>query len=282
MVIKEYIALTKPGIIFGNAITALGGFALASKGDFDFWLFSAMLSGLSFIIASACVFNNYIDRDIDEKMERTKNRALAKGLISGRRALIYATILGAFGVLILGRYTNLLTLSLALFGLFAYVVIYGYWKRKSIYGTVIGSISGAIPPVVGYGAVTGRLDHAAAILFVALVLWQMPHFYAIALYRLADYTKANIPVLPIKKGAFITKLNILFYIIGFILFTPILTVLKYTGYPYSLVISILGLFWLLLSLKGFSAKDDRLWAKQMFKFSLVVIIGFCLMLFNTY
>src|SRR5438270_714902 len=105
---KAYLSLTKPGIIFGNAITAAAGFFLASKGQVNFWLLLAMLTGTSLVIASACVFNNYLDRDIDLLMGRTKNRAIPAGLISGQVALPYATFLGVVGILILFLYTNLL------------------------------------------------------------------------------------------------------------------------------------------------------------------------------
>jgi protoheme IX farnesyltransferase len=131
--IKTYFMLTKPGIIFGNVVTMVGGFALASKGHFNFWLFLATLVGLSCIIASACVFNNYIDRTADEKMIRTRNRALVKGLVSERNALAFATFLGFVGSFVLASCTNLLTLFMALVGYFVYVVLYSFSKYRSTY-----------------------------------------------------------------------------------------------------------------------------------------------------
>lgn len=174
--IKTYYELTKPGIIFGNAVTTTAGFLLASKGDIDWWLFFATLIGLSLIIASACVFNNYIDREIDQKMTRTKNRALAKGLIPVQRAITFAICLGLIGVAFLDLYTNPLTLLVALTGFFVYVVVYGICKRRSVYGTLVGSIAGGVPPVVGYCAVSNQFDTGALLLFTTVALWQMPHF----------------------------------------------------------------------------------------------------------
>ena len=123
----------KPGIIYGNAITFSGGFLLASKGRVDLLLFLATIIGLSLVIASGCAFNNYIDRDIDAKMERTKNRVLVKGLIPIRHSMIYATMLGMIGIFILAHYTNVSTTAIALGGFFAYVVLYSLWGKRDRY-----------------------------------------------------------------------------------------------------------------------------------------------------
>lgn len=276
--IKTYFMLTKPGIILGNAITAAGGFILASKAQIDPWLFLATLMGLSLLIASACVFNNYIDRNIDKMMQRTKNRALVRGVISLKKAIIFAIFLGLFGVLLLMLYTNLLTTIIALTGFFIYVILYSLSKYRSSYATVIGSISGGIPPVVGYCAVVDRLDMGAFLLFMIVALWQMPHFFAIAMYRLDDYIAASIPVLPVKKGIYTTKVHMLLYIIAFLIPVCMLTILGYTGYAYLIVIGLLGLSWLLLCIKGFKDTNDRLFGRQMFRFSLVVIMMLCIMI----
>ena len=271
--IKAYYFLTKPGIIYGNVLTASAGFFLAAQGNIDLFLYTAAISGLALIIASGCVFNNYIDRDIDKKMERTKNRALVTGLISVRSAMTVATVLGILGAFVLLQ-TNILTLKIALLGLFFYVVVYGITKRNSIYGTLVGSISGAVPPVVGYAAVTNTLDLGAAILFAILVTWQMPHFYAIAIFRLKDYRAAGLHVLPIKKGITVTKLHMLFYTAVFIVAVSSLTFFGYTGYLYLVVVGALSLVWFYKSLLGFKAKNSEQWAKKMFGFSLIVILVF--------
>ena len=162
---KHFLLLTKPGIIIGNLLTAIVGFNLASKGGFDGYLFISMIEGLAFVIASACVLNNIIDRELDKKMIRTQNRCLPKGVISPLVALIFASLLGILGVLILSVYTNGLTLIMALMGFIFYVLIYTFVKYKTSYGTLIGSIAGAIPPLVGYSAMTHRIDCGALILF---------------------------------------------------------------------------------------------------------------------
>ncbi len=266
-----YYVLTKPGIIMGNIITTVAGFLLASKGYFDPWLFTATVFGLSFIIASACVCNNYIDRHVDAKMERTKNRALVKGSVSLRNALLFAAFLGIVGFTVLGIYTNLLTLSIAIAGFVIYVFVYSFGKCLTYYSTLVGSLAGAVPPLVGYCAVANTIDTGAILLFMILVLWQMPHFYAIATYRLPEYKAAGIPVLPNVKGIYITKIQMLLYTIAFVITASLLTVFGYTGYVYLASSILLGFAWLVLSIQGFKAKNDSKWARQMFRFSLLVI-----------
>lgn len=274
----NYYLLTKPGIIFGNLVTVAAGFLLASKGNINLWLFLETLLGIAFIIASACVFNNYIDRDLDKKMERTRSRSLVTGLITGPTAILFGTILGIIGALILLFFTNLLTVFIAGFGFFVYVVLYSLWKSKTIYGTAIGSIAGAIPPVVGYCAVSNQFDNGAIILFMMLVLWQMPHFFAIAMYHYDDYMAAGIPALPIKKGMLQAKIHMLLYIICFIIASTLLTFYGYTGYAYLIVATGFGLWWLAMSIKGFKSTDDQIWGRDMFRVSLLLIAAICLVI----
>ncbi len=276
--LNTYYKLTKPGIIYGNAVTALAGFFLASNGNVDYVLLGTTLMGISLVIASACVFNNFLDRDIDSKMERTKNRAIPIGSISGQSAIIYATTLGIIGISILASFTNNLVIALGLIGFFFYVVLYGIFKRRSVHGTIVGSVSGAIPVVVGYSAVGGSFDAVASMLFLILVFWQMPHFYAIAMFRIKDYAAASIPVLPINSGVRITKVYILAYIAAFIIAMVALWVIGAVGYVYLIAVLTAGLVWLWQGLKGFKAPNNGTWAKKMFRYSLIVLLVFCLMI----
>lgn len=271
---KAYYQLTKPGIIYGNAITAIAGFLLVSKGVFHPLLFVAMLIGLSFIIGSSCVFNNVWDADIDSKMERTKKRSMVTGEISKTSAIIFGSILGILGTGVLFLFTNHCSLLTALLGMFFYLALYTPLKRKTVYGTLIGAVAGATPPVVGYVSVTGKLDLAAWLLFFILVFWQMPHFYAIAIRRLEEYKAAGIPVLPLKQGIQATKIQMLVYIVLFIIVAAALAYYKYTGYSYLVVIGLLGLYWFYSGIKGFAAIDNQLWAKKMFLFSLIILTTF--------
>lgn len=272
---KSYYQLTKPGIIRGNALSALAGFLLASKGHIGISTLMATLVGLSLIIGSACVYNNYLDRDIDRLMSRTKNRALVSGSISTNSALIYATILGLAGCFILVYFVNALSAYAALFGMFAYVILYGVAKRKTMHGTLVGSISGAMPPVVGYTAVSNEIDAAAIILFIILVAWQMPHFYGIALYRMKDYKAALIPVMPLSKGIMATKIQTMLYILAFGLAAVSLYYSDYLSYIYAAVMLSISAAWFMLGIRGFKSQNAIEWGRKMFLFSLIVMIVLC-------
>jgi protoheme IX farnesyltransferase len=270
---RNYSLLTKPRIIMGNVITAGAGFALASHRQFQLETFLLMLVGISLVIASSCVYNNYIDRHKDKMMERTKNRPLAKGTISEKAALIFATLLIITGSAIFAIGVNLLAMVSVLVGFGIYVFLYSFSKYQTIHGTLIGSVAGAMPPVVGYTSASGHLDGAALLLFLIVALWQMPHFYAISIRRLHDYRSAKVPILPIKKGMLKTKLQMFFYIMAFTIATLMLTAFDYTGYLFMAIASILGIAWLVLCIRGLKTCDDQAWAKQMFRFSLIVIMG---------
>lgn len=270
--LKQYLNLAKPGIVFGNLISVTGGFFLASRGDANLALYFATALGVSLVIASGCVFNNYIDRDIDQKMERTRNRVLAQGLVSPVHAIVYACVLGVAGVALLYAATNTLAVMLVLMGFVVYVGLYSLWlKRGSVYGTLVGSLSGAAPPVVGYCAVSNEFDAGAAILLLIFSLWQMPHSYAIAIFRFNDYQAANIPVLPVIKGISAAKRQIVLYIAAFVVATLMLTLSGYAGYSYFVVAALSGAYWLWMGVSGYKAADDRVWARKLFTFSIVTI-----------
>ncbi|HCU0431960.1 TPA: protoheme IX farnesyltransferase [Serratia marcescens] len=277
--IKQYLQVTKPGIIFGNLISVVGGFLLASKGSIDYPLFLATLVGVSLVVASGCVFNNYIDRDIDKKMERTKNRVLVKGLIAPSVTLVYATVLGIAGFALLYIAANPLAMWLAVMGFVVYVGVYSlYMKRHSVYGTLIGSLSGAAPPVIGYCAVTNEFDAGALILLAIFSLWQMPHSYAIAIFRFKDYQAANIPVLPVVKGISVAKNHITVYILAFMIATLMLTLVGYAGYKYLIVAAAVSVWWLGMALRGYKTENDSVWARKLFVFSIVAITSLSVMM----
>jgi heme o synthase len=258
-------------------ITAAAGFLLASKHQVFFRLLIETLAGIGLVIAAACVFNNYIDRGIDKKMSRTAGRAIPAGKISGTAAILYGLVLAAAGFTVLVLFTNWLVIALGAIALFFYVVLYGVGKRRSVHGTLIGSVPGAAPPAAGYLAVTNHIDSAAIILFLALVFWQMPHFYAIAMYRINDYKRAGLPVLPVKRGLQAARIQILLYIAGFTAVAAGLTIFGYTGYIYLVSILALGLYWLVSGLGGYTDARSAQWGRKLFFISLIVNLGFSLM-----
>lgn len=270
-IVKHYYSLTKPGIIFGNIITLLGGFFLATQHGINFILLLSTLLGMALVIACGCVLNNVIDADIDSVMERTKNRLIARGIISPKIAIVYALVLGLCGFLILFAQTNLLTVIIAAVGLFFYVIVYSLWfKRHSVFGVTVGGIAGAVPPVVGYTSITNHLDSGAFILFLILFFWQIPHSYAIAIYRLKDYAAASIPVLPLKKGILYTKISMLIHMLAFAMVAVMPYFFGYANFIYFVVALSVGVFWLFQGIRLFNADPIR-WAKKIFLFSILGI-----------
>lgn len=272
--IKAYYNLTKPGIIYGNLLTAAAGFLFASHWHNNYLHFVLMLIGLGLIISSACTFNNVIDSGIDAKMERTKKRATVTGHIATKAALIYATTLGVIGCLVLGIFVNVLALGIALFGMAIYVIFYGLAKRRSVYGTLIGSLAGAVPPIVGYTAVTRSLDLASFVLFLTLVCWQLAHFYGIALYRKHEYQAAGLPVWPIVKGDWNAQLQAIGSIAFFGLFAVCLFLFGYAGFTYAGFTLVIGLVWLWYAVFQANRLTAAAWGRKIFLSSLVVILLF--------
>ncbi len=270
--LKKYLFLTKPGILFGNFITTLGGFFLAAQGHVDFLLLILTLLGTTLVVASGCVINNVIDQDIDHKMQRTQNRALVKKTISPSVALVYASVLGVIGFSILWFGVNPYSFLFAVIGFVVYVGFYSLWsKRTTIHQTVIGSISGASPPVIGYVAVTNEFDVAALLIFLAYGLWQMPHSWAIAIYRFDDYKNAGIPILPVARSIFRTKVQCVIYIVLFAAILNGLYCFGYTNVFFLITFNALTAYWLYLSLIGFKAENDQIWAKRFFLYSVILI-----------
>jgi protoheme IX farnesyltransferase len=275
---QAYYIITKPGIIYGNCISAAAGFLFAANMNISWLRLLAALSGTAMVIASGCVLNNYMDRDIDSKMERTKNRPLISGIISPRNALVYAAVLSLAGFAILSLYTNLLTVYVGLVGLYFYVIIYGIWKRRSPAGTLVGSVAGATPILAGYTAASGHLDVAAGLLFVIMALWQMPHFYAIAMYRLHDYQSAGIPVLPAAKGQQRTKLRLMQYIVAFAVACAALTLAGFSSWSFLAAMTVINAIWFWKGWSGYRSKQPEAWAPRMFGFSLLVMLVLSLLL----
>ena len=197
---RDYLGLTKPGIIFGNLVSVAGGLFLGSRGQPNWLTFAATVAGIALVIGGGCALNNFIDQDIDALMLRTRNRPLVQKKIPAAHALILGLLLAIFGLSLLALFTNMLATLITFAGLLVYVVLYSMWLKRSPHGTWVGSLSGAVPPLAGYCAASGQLDTAGLILFAIYAFWQFPHAYAIAILHLQDYARASIPVLPVVRG----------------------------------------------------------------------------------
>lgn len=278
---KTYYSLTKPRVLYGNVITGAAGFLLAAGHikHFSASLFLATIIGMTLVIASACVLNNYLDQDIDRLMERTKTRALASGQILGRHALVLSIVLGVLGMLILVLGVNGLVVLIGLTGFVTYVWLYGALsKRRSIHGTLVGSVSGAAPILAGYCAVSGRIDAAAVLVFLMLFFWQFPEFYSIAIYRHDEYKAAKIPVMSVVKGISSTTTQIFIYTVAFVISSLLLSAYGYTGIVYFIVMALLGAYWIYVGWQGFLEHGSAAWARRMFHISLIVLLVLSAML----
>lgn len=249
---------------------AAAGFCLAATntGVFAWSGFIGVVAGTALVIASACVVNNYIDRGIDSKMKRTRKRALVTHEITAVQAFILAGVLLLAGVSLLVFLTSWLVVTIGVLAWVSYVGLYTWAKRKTPFGTLIGTLPGGLPPVAGYVA-TGRLDIAALLLFLILFAWQMAHFYSIAMRRREEYKAAGMPVWPVVYGMRSTRRQIIGFIMLFMVAGIALTTFGYTGITFAVVIVLLGGRWLL---KGRGGMANEAWAKQMFLFSLIVLL----------
>lgn len=279
---KDYYEITKPRIILLNLVAVFGGYWLASRGHIEWGSLLMVLIGTSLVMASSCVFNNYFDRDFDIKMARTKSRALPMGKIKPSHALVYAIVLGIIGEASLFA-INWLAGVLGLVGMFVYVVIYTLWlKRNSTWSTSVGGISGAMPPVIGYVAVTGELDLGAWLLFAVLFFWQPPHFWALGIFRTEEYRAAGYPLLPVVKGIKRTKVQMLPYVTLLFVANLLLYVFDYVGMIYLVAVGAMTLAWVIHSYAGLAAKNDQTWARKNFLFSVnYLLILFVVMIIDT-
>ncbi|MGN1401843.1 MAG: heme o synthase [Bacillus sp. (in: firmicutes)] len=265
----EFMALIKIGIVKSNLITTFTGIWLAihfsGLGFFDSMgtVFLTM-AGTALIIGGAGTLNNYIDRDIDHLMERTSNRPTVNGHMSAGKVLAIGLGFVASGTVLLA-FTTWSAAVIGLFGVFAYVILYTFSKRKLVSNTIIGSISGAVPPLIGWAAVDANLSLVAWMLFLIMFIWQPPHFYALAMRRCDEYRKANIPMLPVVKGFKRTKHSINLWVA---LLLPLPIFLTSLGTPFIILMTVLNVAWLAIGLSGYRMKDDLRWAKRMFIFSL--------------
>lgn len=208
----QYLALTKPRIVALIAFTAIIGMLMAVQGLPPVVPMIAGMAGIWLAASSAAAINHLIDQRIDVVMARTVHRPLPSGKLRSHQVLGFAVMLGILSMVILVIWTNVLTAVLTFAGLIGYAVVYTAWlKRATPQNIVIGGAAGAIPPVLGWTAITGEVHAHALLLFLIIFIWTPPHFWALAIFRRDDYARAMIPMLPVTHGVTYTRWHILFY-----------------------------------------------------------------------
>jgi len=265
----------KTGIIKSNLVPMFAGLTLAMYKN-QYTLMEKLpemilaVIGSTLVIGAAGAFNNVYDRDIDAVMERTRKRPTVTGAMPVKSTILLAVVMSIVGLGVLFLATPLASL-MGLLGLFFYVVPYTMWtKRFTIWNTEVGSISGAIPPFIGWAAISNDIFHPASLgLFIVMVIWQMPHFYAIAIRKQEDYKAANVPMLPVVKGMRRTYIQSNIYLILLIASSLLF---GHLSVGIMLVASLLGLIWLLMSIYGYRNMEQNKWAKIMFFYSLIYMM----------
>jgi protoheme IX farnesyltransferase len=238
---RDYYELGKPRVVMLIVFTAFVGMLLAVPGlpPINALLFGNL--GIALAASSAAAINHVLDRRFDRNMRRTQGRPIPLGHVSERQAMTYATILGAASMLMLTLWVNTLTAVLTFASLIGYAVVYTVWlKHATPQNIVIGGAAGAAPPVLGWAAVSGTIDHNALLLFLIIFIWTPPHFWALAIARRDDYAKVGIPMLPVVYGVEFTRLHILLYTILLLLVTLLPYLTGMSGLLYLAAAIILG------------------------------------------
>lgn len=270
--VNEYIALTKPGIMALLLFTTLGAMLVASESVPDFWLIVVTMAGGWLMAGAANAYNCVYDRDIDARMPRTRSRGTANGRISARNGLIFATTLTVAGLLVLGLGANWLAAGIALAGNFYYVVIYTMiLKRRTSQNIVIGGAAGAMPPLVGWAAVTGSIAAPAWILFAIIFYWTPPHFWSLALLKQGEYGRVGVPMLPNVSGEEETRKQIVLYTIMMVAVSLLLQIFA-MGWIYLAGAVVLGAYFLRLSLQ-LLMDPSKARARRTFFFSIWYVAG---------
>ncbi len=255
-VFYQYLELCKPRVVILIVFTAVVGMFLAVPGWPPFVALLAGTLGIGLAASSAAAINHLLDHRIDAKMARTKRRPLASGQLTERNVLIFALSLGLLAMAVLILWVNSLTAVLTFLSLIGYAIVYTAWlKRATPQNIVIGGAAGAAPPVLGWTAVTGSLDPQALLLFLIIFIWTPPHFWALAIYRKAEYALVDIPMLPVTHGSAFTRLQILLYTVLLVIVTTLPYLTHMSGIVYLAGVSVLNLGFMWYALRMMISKD---------------------------
>ena len=270
--LRDLAALAKPRITLLVLITTAGGLWIAPDPVDRTTAWLALL-GTTLIVAGANALNMYIEREIDRHMTRTRNRPLPAGRMQPRTALIFGVACSVLSVPVLALGVNAATALLALLANLSYVLAYTPLKQRSHWSLVVGAVPGAMPPLIGWTAATGRVGLGGLVLFGILFAWQVPHFLAIALFRSEEYARAGLHVMPLSHGERATKHAIVRWLLADVAISLLLVPLGLAHRPYLVLASALGAVFFGWGCRGLTAGADARWAKSLFAISILYLMG---------
>lgn len=269
---RDYYELTKPRVVFLMLITAWVGMALASPGWVPWAPFIWGTLGIGLCAGSAAVINQIVEQHLDKRMRRTQNRPVASGRVPTRSAVLFALITGLIGFNLLYFLVNPLTAILTLSSQLAYAVFYTlFLKHATPQNIVIGGAAGAMPPLLGWTAITNQVDPHSLLLVLIIFAWTPPHFWALAIHRRQEYAAAGLPMLPVTHGVRFTQINILLYTVLLILTTWLPFLTQMSGWIYFVGANILNGWFLIHTIRLYRSDKDAI-AMQTFKVSIIYLL----------
>lgn len=260
---RGLVELSKPGITRMVALTTLLG-VVAAPLPVRYGVLGGAVAGTALVVAGANALNMFLERDSDRFMTRTSSRPLPSGRMSPEVALAFGVLVSMLGLAVLAEMTTMLAVLLAAFALLGYVLVYTPMKRLTPAALYVGAVPGAMPPAIGYAAAKGDLDRVAISLFLILLVWQLPHFLAISLFRKEEYERASLAVFPNRIGVWRSKQLTVLLALALFVVTLLPVLLGFAGVPYALVAVASGASFLGYALRGLYAKDEVAWAKRLF------------------
>ena len=277
---SDFIEICKPRIALLVLVTTFTGMWLASYGSLELDLIVFTLVGTGLASAASGAFNNFIDREVDKNMARTRTRALPSSRLHPQQALWLGIMLSMWSFAILFYLVNPLTALLAAGTTFFYVVIYTMWlKRSSPLCTEIGGIAGALPPVIGWTAVTNEIGWPALVMFLIMFIWQPPHFWALALLRVEEYRAAKLPMLPVVSGMRETKKRMLIYTIALLPASMAMYWMQLVGPVYLVLAFTLGVAYIILTIDFARKPITHQSTRKLFGFSILYLLGLFTLIF---
>jgi protoheme IX farnesyltransferase len=268
---RSFLALTKPRVVSLIVFTAVIGMFLSTPGLVPLQILLAGIFGIWLVAGAAAAVNCLVEQKIDAVMSRTQWRPLPQGELSVAQTLVFAGVLGGAGLWILFHFVNALTMWLTAATFVGYAIIYTLiLKPATPQNIVIGGASGAMPPVLGWAAVTGEVTVEAMLLFLIIFAWTPPHFWALALYRTEDYTRAGVPMLPVTHGKAYTRLQVLLYTLVLFAVTLLPFVIRMSGWFYAAAAVVLGGLFIAYALRIYLAYSDAV-AQKTFRYSIAYL-----------